>query len=226
MDRHAEGLDGFEAGAALGHVPARQFGVPVLGDAEEPDLAVLDGGDLGGVDRPHDVRRLGDDMTVMRCLAALTDAVRRQQGVLAHQAQDALAGDAGVVTHAQAGPDLPVSLAGPGGEVEILPDSGEQGLARDGRLRPTPRRRARLGAVRLRLAGGIEAGARHVPGPAYALDTVSLAAGGGSRLGHQRDLRRPKGPDRSTLARSSSFSMLSSPMHCMAAASWPSAGSA
>src|SRR3712207_9099255 len=56
MDRHAEGLDGFEAGAALGHVPARQFGVPVLGDPEEPDLAVLDGGDLGGIDRPHDVR--------------------------------------------------------------------------------------------------------------------------------------------------------------------------
>src|SRR5215217_7415996 len=61
-DRHAEGLDGFEAGAALGHVPAQQFGVPVLGDPEQPDLAVLDGGDLGGVGGPHDVRRLGDDM--------------------------------------------------------------------------------------------------------------------------------------------------------------------
>src|SRR5215210_745561 len=50
-DRHADGLDRLEAGAALGHVPAEQFGVPVLGDAKQPHLAVLDGGDLGGVGR-------------------------------------------------------------------------------------------------------------------------------------------------------------------------------
>src|SRR5215207_827739 len=31
--RHADGLDRLVAGAALGHVPAEQFGVPVLGDA-------------------------------------------------------------------------------------------------------------------------------------------------------------------------------------------------
>src|SRR5215211_6065361 len=69
-DRHADGLDRLEAGAALGHVPAEQFGVPVLGDAEQPHLAVLDGGDLGGIGRPHDVRRLDDDAAVVCRLAA------------------------------------------------------------------------------------------------------------------------------------------------------------
>jgi choline dehydrogenase-like flavoprotein len=42
-DRHAQRLCGLEAGAALRHMPAEEFGVPVLGDAEQPDLAVLDG---------------------------------------------------------------------------------------------------------------------------------------------------------------------------------------
>ena len=69
-DRHADGLGGLEAGAALGDMPAEQLGVPVLGDAEQPDLAVLHGGDLGGVGRPHHVRRLGDDLPIvgrLRC---------------------------------------------------------------------------------------------------------------------------------------------------------------
>src|SRR4029450_923112 len=35
-DRHADGLDRLEAGAALGHVPAGGFGGSVLGDAEQP----------------------------------------------------------------------------------------------------------------------------------------------------------------------------------------------
>ena len=134
-DRHAEGLDGLEAGAALADVPAQQFGVPVLGDAEQPDLAVLDGGDLGGIDRPHDIRRLGDDAAVVRRLAALAGAMRREQGVLAHQAQDALARDADAVDHPQAGPDLSVPLAGPGRAREVVLDGGEQGVVRDHRLR-------------------------------------------------------------------------------------------
>src|SRR5215207_7239568 len=128
-DGHADGLDRLEAGARLRDVPAERV-------------------------RRSNARRRGDDVAVVRRFAALAGAVRRQQGVLAHQAQDALAGDTDAVAHAQAGPDLSVSLAGPGGEVEILPDGGEQGLVRDGRLRPTPRRRRRLGGVRHRLAGG------------------------------------------------------------------------
>ena len=53
--RHADGLKSFEAGPALGDMPTEQLGVPVLGDAEQPDLAVLDGGDLG-VSRPKGLR--------------------------------------------------------------------------------------------------------------------------------------------------------------------------
>src|SRR4051794_10647935 len=73
--RHAEGLDRLVAGAVFCHVPAEQLGIPVLGDAEQPDLAVRDGGDLGGVGRPHDVRRLGDDVPLMRGLRPPAGAV-------------------------------------------------------------------------------------------------------------------------------------------------------
>jgi hypothetical protein len=126
-DGHAERLGRLEAGAGLRHVPAEELGVPVLGDAEDPHLAVLDGGDLGGVDRPHDVRRRGDDVAVMRVVRPAARTVRREQGVLAHQAQDAPGGDADGVAHAQAGPDLAMALAGPGRAGEVLADGGEQG---------------------------------------------------------------------------------------------------
>src|SRR5215210_6681260 len=79
-DGYAEALYGLEAVAGLRDVPAKEFGVPMLSDAEQPHLAVLDGGDLGGVGRPHDVRRRGDDAAVVRRFAALPGTVRRQQG--------------------------------------------------------------------------------------------------------------------------------------------------
>jgi hypothetical protein len=52
-NRHADRLDGGVAIAALGDVPAQRFGIPVFDDAEQPDLAILDGGDLG-VSRPKE----------------------------------------------------------------------------------------------------------------------------------------------------------------------------
>ena len=52
-DRHTDGLDGSVAIAVLGDVPAQRFGVPVLGDAEQPHLAILNGNDLG-VSRPKE----------------------------------------------------------------------------------------------------------------------------------------------------------------------------
>src|SRR5689334_23473418 len=42
-DRHTDRLDGSIAIAALGDMPAERFGVPVLGDAEQPDFAILNG---------------------------------------------------------------------------------------------------------------------------------------------------------------------------------------
>src|SRR5215212_2988227 len=227
--RHADGLDRLEPGAALGHAPAEEFGVPMLGDAEQPDLAVPHGGDLGGVGRPHDVRRFRGDPALVRRLRPRAGPMRRQQGVPAHQAQDALARHPDAVDRAQPGPDLAVALAGPGRAPEVVLDGGEQRVVGHRRLRPAAHRLG--GAARPWLASGVEAGARHRPDPADAGDAVAVTAGGGGlgavpQTGHQRDLPRPKGPGRSILARSSSFSMLSSPMRCMAAASWPSAGSA
>src|SRR5215217_5248713 len=227
--RHAGGLDRLEPGAALGHAPAEEFGVPMLGDAEQPDLAVPHGGDLGGVGRPHDVRRFRGDPALVRRLRPRAGPMRRQQGVLAHQAQDALARHPDAVDRAPPGPDLAVALAGPGRAPEVVLDGGEQRVVGHRRLRPAAHQLG--GAARPWLASGVEAGARHRPDPADAGDAVAVTAGGGGfgavpQTGHQRDLPRPKGPGRSILARSSSFSMLSSPMRCMAAASWPSAGSA
>src|SRR5271169_704235 len=88
---HADGLKSFEAGPALGDMPTEQLGVPVLGDAEQPDLAVLDGNDLGRVGRPHHVRRLGDDPPIVRRVGARASAMGRQQAMLAHEPQQAFA---------------------------------------------------------------------------------------------------------------------------------------
>jgi hypothetical protein len=135
-DRHGDGLGGFEARADLADVPAEEFGVPVLDDAEQPDLAVLHGDDLGCVGGPHDVRHLGDDVAVVRAVGAAAGTVRRQQRVLAHQAQHALAGDAHAVEGAQPGPDLAMSLAGPGRASEVGLDGIEQRRVGDDGLRP------------------------------------------------------------------------------------------
>jgi hypothetical protein len=103
--RQADGLDRLVAGAALRPVPAGQLGVPVLGDAEQPDLAVLDRGDPGGVGRPHDVRRRGDDVPAVRRAGPGAGPVGREQGVLAHQPQHALARHSDAVDGAQPSPD-------------------------------------------------------------------------------------------------------------------------
>jgi hypothetical protein len=134
LDRHAGGLDGGEAVAALGHVPAERLGVPVLDHGEQPHPAVLDGRDLGRVRAPHDVRRIRGDAAVVRLGRPRPLAMRRQQGVLAHEAQHALPGDAEAVEHAQPGPHLAVTLIGPGGTRQVGPDGGEQRLIRDHRL--------------------------------------------------------------------------------------------
>ena len=225
-DRHADGLGGFEAGADLADVPAEEFGVPVLDDAEQPDLAILHGDDLGGVGGPHDVRCRGDDVAVVRGVGAAAGAVRRQQRVLPHQPQHALAGDAHAIEGAQPGPDLAVSLAGPGRAGEVGLDGIEQRRVGDGRLRPAwLGRRCWRVALGLRLARGIEGRARLLPDVTDADDAVALAGGRGGRIGHQRDLRRAKGPGRSMRERSSSFSIDSSPMRRIAAASSTLAGS-
>src|SRR5689334_11375284 len=65
-DRHTDRLDRSVAVTALGDMPAQRFGVPVFDDAEQPDLAILNSDDLGGIARPHQVRCLGNDLPIMR----------------------------------------------------------------------------------------------------------------------------------------------------------------
>src|SRR3954468_1765508 len=224
--RHAEGLDRLVAGAVFCHVPAEQIGLPVLGDAEQPDLAVRDGGDLGGVGGPHDVRRFGGDVPLVRRLRPRSGPVRREQGVLAHQPQHPLARDPDTVHRSQSGPDLAVTLTGPRRAGEVSADSGQQVRIGDGRLRATACwARSRPGLRRARLLRGVERGPRDLPDLADPRDTVAAAGGCGGHGGHHRDLLRAKGPGRSILARSSSISIESSLIRCMAATSWPSAGS-
>ena len=218
--RHAESLNRLVAGAMFGHVPAEHLGIPVLDDAEQPDLAVRNGGDLRGVDRPHDVRRLSDDVPVMQRLRPRTGAVRREQAVLAHEPQHPLTRNPDAVHRPQPGPDLAVALAGPWRAGEISADGREQVFVRDGGLGAAAGRvQLRPGFGRAGLLRGVERRSWNVPDLADPRDPVAAARGWGGRLDHQRDLRRAKGPGRSILARSSSFSIVSSPMRCMAAAS-------
>jgi hypothetical protein len=71
VHRHADGLYGVEAGKTLGY-------------AEQPDLAVLDGGYLHGMSRSHDVQRLGDGWPIVRRVGPRAGAVRREQDVVPH----------------------------------------------------------------------------------------------------------------------------------------------
>src|SRR5271165_1624903 len=135
-DRHADGLKSLEAGSAFGDVPAEQFGIPMLDDAEQPDLAILDAGNLGGVSRPHDIRRVGDDVPIVWRIVARAGAMRRQQGVLTHQPQHPFACHPDPANHPQPGPDFAVAFAGPGRACEIGFGPRRRGFVRHHGLRP------------------------------------------------------------------------------------------
>ena len=109
------------------------LGVEVVDGGEHPDPALLRCLHQGGVGAPHDVRSLGQDGAVMIVGRARRPPKRREQLIVAHQAQDAVAADrqAAIV---QAGPDLAVPLARErrGGEVGL--DGGEQAFVIDRRL--------------------------------------------------------------------------------------------
>ena len=58
----------------------------------------------------------------------------RQQGMLAHEPQQAFARHPHAIDRAQPGPDLPMSFAGPRGSLEVGADRGEQRLVADAGL--------------------------------------------------------------------------------------------
>src|ERR671938_1751331 len=99
-----------EAGGALRRMDADAFGRAVVDGDKDRDLALAREG-RGQVGAPECVHRLGDDGAVVTARASRrADAGWREQMVLAHEAQHAPFRGPNA-SHAQPGPDLPVSLA-------------------------------------------------------------------------------------------------------------------
>ena len=137
MDGEIESLGGGEAVGLFGDVPAERLGVPVLDDHEEGDVAVLNGRDHRRVRAPHHAGRVGGDASVVVVDRPLRAAVRREQSILAHEAQHPVPADAEAIEGAQAGPDLAVPLAGEGRAIEVAADRLEQPRIVDHRPRPS-----------------------------------------------------------------------------------------
>ena len=112
VDGEIDSLGGGEAVGLFGDVPAERLGVPVLDDHEEGDVAVLNGWDHRRVRAPHHAGRVGGDSSIVVVGRPLRAAVRREQSILAHEAQHPVPADADAIEGAQAGPDLAVPLAG------------------------------------------------------------------------------------------------------------------
>ena len=159
--RHADGLERLVAGAPLAHVPAKGFGVPVLGDGEELDLAVADGGDLGGVGRPHQVRAAS--VTILRsCASARRRCARCGDSRAFSRSAAAPACARQRCRRARAnGPRPCDGLRPTRASAEVRPDGGEEARIGDRRLRPAPGRRDRR--PRRGDARGVKARPRHAP---------------------------------------------------------------
>ena len=206
---HGDRLQGGDAIAALADMPADTLGVPMLDGGEDPAPAVVHREHPNAVGAPHEVRGMSDDLTVMGIAATAAAAMGREQVVLAHQAEHPLAGNPDVATDPKPSPNLAVALALPGRCLQVGLDGHQQRLVRDRGLRSPTLCRRPLGV----LAGrhGVERGAGQTPGgadPPQAVGQARAGRGGGT---HRRDFRRPKGPDVSVLASSSSTCMVNSP---------------
>src|SRR4051794_19936801 len=117
------------------------------------DVAVLNGRDHRRVRAPHHAGRVGGDASVVVVDWPLRAAVRREQSILAHEAQHPVPADAEAIEGAQAGPDFAVPLAGEGRAIEVVADRLEQPRIVDHRPRPSPPARGRRLGDR---PGGVE----------------------------------------------------------------------
>jgi hypothetical protein len=111
------------------------LGVEVVDGGEHPDPTLLGRLHQGGIGAPHHVRGLGQNGAVMVVGRAQRPPIRREQLIVAHQAQDAIAANRQAIM--QAGPDFAVPFAGKwrGGEIGL--DGGEQAGVIDRRLGAT-----------------------------------------------------------------------------------------
>ena len=196
---------------------AEALGIPVFERGEAPQPAVVGGPDFRTVGGPAHVGCVGDNAAVVRFGRHGGRAVRREQVVVAHQAQDAVATDAVAGDVAQAAEDFAMAFAGEGRGQEVRANQGEQGGVIEHGFR------AAFAGCGWRETVGwhersrrVEARAREAPRGADALHAVNLACRNGSGGAHGRDLRPAKGPDFSHRARSSSTSMLNSPIRRLA----------
>lgn len=94
LDSHTERLECLVAVADRADVEAQALGVPGLDHREGPDPPVVDREDLRAVRAPHHVRGVRHDRPVVLFRRGLRHAIRREQLVLAYDAQDPLARDA------------------------------------------------------------------------------------------------------------------------------------
>ena len=138
-------------------------------------------------------------------------AMGREQVVLAHHPEHPLAGNTDATTDPKPSPDLAVSLALPGGCLQVGLDGHQQSLVRDRGLRSPALCWWALSGGLLPGFHGVERGTGKTPGRTDPLEAVGQTRAGRGGGTHRRDLRRPKGPDVSVLASSSSTCMINSP---------------
>ncbi len=143
----------------------------------------------------------------------------REQVVLAHHPEHPLAGNTDATTDPKPSPDLAVSLALPGGCLQVGLDGHQQSLVRDRGLRSPALCWWALSGGLLPGFHGVERGTGKTPGRTDPLEAVGQPVPGRGGGTHRRDLRRPKGPDVSVLASSSSTCMINSPDPLMAMSS-------
>ena len=145
-------------------MPADTLGVPMLDGGEYPAPAVVHREHPNAVRAPHQVGGMGDDLTVMGISAAAAAAMGREQVVLAHHPEHPLAGNPDATTDPKPSPDLAVSLALPGGCLQVGLDGHQQSLVRDRRLRPPALCWAALSGGMLPGLQGVERGTGKIPG--------------------------------------------------------------
>ncbi len=110
----ADRLKRGKAVADLDRMDADAAGIEMVDRREHPDPALIDGLDADAVGAPHLVRAIRGDRPVVQHRRSLRPAMRREQLVLAHQAQYAAAADADIAQQAQPCPHLAVALADEG----------------------------------------------------------------------------------------------------------------
>src|SRR4051794_33903679 len=208
----ADRLERLEAVTGASGMVADALAGAVVDGNEHPGPTFFDGHGLGHVGASHCVHRGGGDGAVVGALLGTTDAVRRQQAVLAHEATDppGRGADAGM---AQPGPNLAVALAMQARAKDLGANVLEQHGITAGTYRAPAWRTGRCRGVGRRTMA-VDCGTGEPPDPGDPGQAVGVARGRREGPAHRLDLRRAKGrpPSRAAIfCSSSSLAMVTSP---------------